>query len=123
MILGGVCYHCFWGWPIQVAKIYQEARAKLGGNELPLEYGPAHIVWCDENFETCHVQWCLDNYSSDTFKKTYERYSNEELEIVRQSLIELLEIPEEVRCYEPDDYDGINPENYPPQTKFHPQPI
>ena len=103
----GICWYCYWGWAKPVAAIYYQAVKKLGGNEVRLHYGPAHVVWADENWDC--VETCLeifDDYKGD--------HSKEELEIVRWSLQELAKIPLEQREIEPDDYDGMNPQNYPP---------
>jgi hypothetical protein len=103
----GICWYCYWGWPKPVAAIYDLALAALGGNEVALEYGAGHIVWSDENFQS--AESCLehfDDYSGLDGKK--------DLDIVRLSLIALAAIPLEIRCPEPDDYDGENPELFPP---------
>ncbi len=62
-------------------------------------YGPAHIVWCDENWES--AQWCLDNFE----KYTYDDDEAEHMAIVRQSLIDLLAVDDEFKS-EPDEYKG-----------------
>jgi hypothetical protein len=48
-----------------------------------------------------------------TNRKRYD-YTDEEMDILIESLVKLRTIPEEIRCCVPDDYDGQNPENYPP---------
>lgn len=58
-------YFSYWGWPKQIADIYDEAVRRLNVNEHPLLFGPAHIVWEDENFS--HYQHCLNNF--DEYKK------------------------------------------------------
>jgi hypothetical protein len=104
---GEICWYCHWGWAKPVADIYSQALEKLGGYEMALHYGPAHIVWEDENWDS--VTWCLENF--DKYKGDK---SEEELEVVRWSLEELAKIPLEQREIEPEDYDGENPQNYPP---------
>lgn len=104
----GICWHCHWGWPDYVADIYNEALERLEGDIYPLNFGPAHIVWEDENWDS--VDWCLENFD----KHTYEDYSAEQLEVVRWSLQELAKIPLEKRDLEPEDYDEEHPENFPP---------
>jgi len=101
----GCCWWCYHGWPKPIYDIYKRAVDKLGST-IPLECGPAHIVWSDENFDC--AQWCLDNF--DKYKGDY---SEEELEIIKQSLYELLEVSDEFKA-EPAGYDGDRPENYPP---------
>lgn len=105
-----ICWYCHWGWPKQVSDIYHE-YLKLT-NEQAMHYGPAHIVWEDENFETNNVQWCIDNY------KKYPCDTSKDTLLVVESLRKLLEIPEEIRCCVPNDYDGENPKNYPPPSNI-----
>lgn len=102
-----ICWNCYWGWPKPVADIYLRALEKLGGFEDPLHFGPAHVVWEDENFDS--ARWCLDNFSKYTGD-----YSTDELAIVRESLEELVKLPRELLDVEPDDYDGVHPEKFPP---------
>jgi hypothetical protein len=102
-----ICWNCFWGWPKPVYEIYKKALDKLDGDESLLHFGPAHIVWEDENFDS--AEWCLEN-----FEQYRGDYCDSDLEIVRESLIELSKIPVDQRDYEPEDYDGKNPANYPP---------
>ena len=107
-----ICWYCHWGWSEPVAKIYKLALEKLHGGEMALHYGPSHIVWEDENWFDDNIQFCLkecDNY--DDYK---DRYSKEEIDIVRWSLEELLKLPIEVRDPCPEDYDEEHPEKYPP---------
>ena len=103
----GICWYCYWGWPKIVAKIYQRALTKLEGDESPLHYGPAHIVWSDENFDS--AEWCLEHF--DDYKSDY---SDSDLMIVRESLEELAKLPLDIRCIQPEDYDGEHPELYLP---------
>lgn len=107
-----ICWYCHWGWSKPVANIYKEAVKKLNGNEHALHYGGAHIVWEDENFETHHIQWCLD-----TFEEHSKKLTLKEKTVVKWSLEEMLKLPEDIRCIEPDDYDDMNPENYPPKCE------
>lgn len=46
-----ICWYCHWGWAKPVADIYEKAVDLLDGDSSPLEFGPAHVVWSDENFE------------------------------------------------------------------------
>ena len=101
------CWYCYWGWPEAVATIYQDALRELGGDDRPLNYGPAHVVWEDENFDD--AEGCLISFD----KYRYD-YSDEELAVVRRSLERLVALPESERCVEPEDYDGEHPDNYPP---------
>jgi len=103
----GFCWDCYWGWPKAVADIYDKALADLGGNESPLHFGPAHIVWGDENFDS--ADWCLEHFDEHRGMMTAE-----DAAIVKRSLEELAKIPLEERCVEPDDYDDEHPELFPP---------
>ena len=52
--------------------------------EFAMHYGPAHIVWADGNYNS--AQWCLDHWA----EYDGDLIPNEHLEIVRQSLQELI---------------------------------
>lgn len=106
-----ICWYCHWGWADPVADIYQKAIIALDSDSSPLHFGPSHIVWDDENFDS--AEWCLANF--DGFK---DDYTEQELEIVHQSLIELAALPMSQREIVPEDYDGENPQNYPPQCSI-----
>lgn len=104
------CWYCYWGWAKPVAEIYKEAEAKLEDSTF-LNNGPGHIVWSDENFQDEHIQSCIDWCDNPPFD--YES-TPEDIAIIKESLLKLLAIPEEIRCCKPKDYDGEHPENYPP---------
>lgn len=76
--------------------------------------GAAHIVWDDDNFGREHVQWCLDEFEQYKQKDA----SDAENEAVRQSLIELLALTDDVLDPEPEDYDGEHPEMFPPTVEM-----
>jgi hypothetical protein len=103
-----ICWYCYWGWSKPVKDIYNKYINIAG--ESAMHYGAAHIVWDDENFEREHIKWCLDNF--EIGKR--EDSTDEENKATKQSLIDLLELPDDILCPEPEDYDGIHPENYPP---------
>ncbi len=107
-----ICWFCHWGWPKPIADIYQAALGKLEGNYLPLKYGPAHVVWADENFDS--AQWCLDN-----FEEYKGDHSEEDLAVVRESLEQLLAVDDEYK-QELDGYehDEENPEAFPPPAHW-----
>lgn len=105
--MGGYCWYCYWGWPDYIMDIYQRALKDLEYDEFPLLYGPGHIVWDDENFDS--AEWCLEH-----FEEYRGGYSEEDLAIVRRSLEELSRIPLDKRCIEPEDYEGEHPELFPP---------
>lgn len=89
--------------------IYRRGVAAVGGDENNMDFGQAHVVWSDENFDTKTIQSCIESPECRS-----EYVNDEQAAAVVDSLKELLLIPEEIRCCEPDDYDGENPENYPP---------
>lgn len=99
-----LCWYCHWGWPAPVAEIYRRYADIYGGEAL--QYGPAHIVWADENFDRGSIQWCLDHWDE------YRR--DDGCDAIRQSLVELLAIPDEIRDPRPPEYDGEHPERFPP---------
>ena len=102
-----ICWYCHWGWPEQVAAIYRRGVEAAG--ETAMHFGPGHIVWSDENFDAGSIKGCIKDS-----QKYRGDLTNEEVASVVRSLNELLAVPEDVRCCEPEDYDGDNPENYPP---------
>lgn len=104
------CWHCFWGWAKPVHDIYEEALGRLGGNENVLVFGPSHIVWSDENWDS--AEWCLEHF--DEFKGDY---TEDDLAVCRWSLEELAKLPVSVRCIEPEDYNGYNVELFPPKVE------
>jgi hypothetical protein len=106
----GICWYCYWGWAKPVAEIYEEAVKRLNGDDTPLHFGPSHIVWDDENFDCAEA--CLKD-----FDKYTEGYTEEELNVVRWSLEELVKLPLKARDPEPDDYDDEHPEFYPPNCE------
>lgn len=108
-----MCWFCHWGWPEQVADIYDKYIEIAG--ESAMHYGSAHIVWDDENFERHHVQYCLDN-----FEKNPE-HTDVESEAVRASLEALLELPDNILYPVPEAYDlnhDASPKNYPPHPSL-----
>ena len=106
----GVCYWCHWGWPKPIRDIYDDCMTRVG--ESPLLYGPSHIVWADENWDS--AQWCLDHCAE--YENDYSAMSNDDvLAIVRESLERLLAVPHEFKV-EPGGYDGDkhDPADFPP---------
>lgn len=105
-----ICWYCHWGWPATVRHIYKKAAEELkviGSGTEPLNYGPGHVVWDDENFDS--AEWCIEHFSEFDHD-----LSAAEREIVMRSLVELAKVPKEFRCTEPEDYDGEHPQVYPP---------
>ena len=118
-----ICWYCYWGWAKQVIDIYEEGLKK--SSDTAMNYGPAHIVWADENFETECIQSCIDG--AEQWMKDWNqrrlpwedkdpepKLSPFDLRVVLESLHRLLHVPEEIRCCEPENYDGEHPENFPP---------
>lgn len=112
-----ICWYCYWGWAQPVVEIYERAKKDIESlgydGESSLEYGPAHIVWSDENWDS--DEWCIEQI--DTRKDiNQERFPPEVLAIIRRSLVGLKELPEPVKFIEPEDYDGASPEKFPPKV-------
>jgi len=107
-----ICWDCYWGWPKAVADIYDRAAADLDAAgfdpEHELDYGPGHVVWADENWDC--AAWCVTQIETPAFADRDPRA----MAIVRRSLEELDALPADVRDVTPEDYDGENPENFPP---------
>lgn len=85
------------GWGPEAEDIYMAALLTIRYNDAPLRFGPAHIVWEDENFEDVYIQWCLDNFDEYT-----EGFSDHDMKVVRWSLEELLKVPESKRFVDDD---------------------
>lgn len=81
-----ICWDRYWGWAKPVADIYEEAIRRLGGVSTALHYGPAHIVWEDENWNS--VDWCLEH-----FDEYLHGILETEAIVIRWSLEELAKIP------------------------------
>ena len=102
-----MCYWCCWGWPKPIREIYEVAVKKCGGYEGALVYGPAHVVWGDENWDS--ATYCLD-----AFNTRREDHSEADLAVVRWSLEQLLLVPDEFKT-EPAGYlEGMDPKDFPP---------
>lgn len=115
----GICWDCYWGWPKPVADIYKKALDELDDWDSPLHFGPAHVVWEDENFHS--AESCLEKfeeYSAEWIDAHIEEGDKDEgdcaMAIVKESLKSLAALPLNVRCVEPEDYDDEHPELYPP---------
>lgn len=113
---GGTCYWCYWGWPKQIADIYDRAVADLeaiGGDSGDMDYGPAHVVWEDENWHCADE--CIPDCDNPPPRLSHMR--PDVLAIVKRSLVELSALPESMKT-EPEGYDGDNPENFPPTMEM-----
>lgn len=113
-----ICWYCYWGWPKAVANIYDAN----GGPDL--DYGPGHVVWADENFDDESIEFCLkecDEWAARPFPDDGSNSDQFRLAIARQSLVELLGVPESVRVPRPDYFEleiETSPEIYPPPPDF-----
>lgn len=117
-----MCWYCHWGWAKPVATIYKEAVKRLNGDELPLEFGPAHIVWSDCNFD--RAEWCIerfDYYKAQYIEANFQEIPPErmkfEMDVVLWSLKELAKLPMDVRCIKPNMPDDADYEDYPPTVE------
>ena len=106
----GICWYCTWGWSEQSVNIYKKYLDLLDGDDSVLHFGPGHIVWSDENFETEHIEFCLKEKWDNN-----KNFTEQQWNIALESLKELLAIPEDIRCCCPEDYDDENPLDYPPR--------
>lgn len=102
-----ICWYCYWGWPKPIAEIYRRHIAEAG--ESAMHFGPAHIVWEDENFGRGNVQWCIDH-----FDEHRGDHGEKELAAVMASLKDLLALGDDILEAAPKDYDGQHPEMFPP---------
>lgn len=109
------CWYCHWGWPKPIADIYERAVKDLHEFTDPLHFGPAHVVWEDENFEPGHAEWCLEKFDENYAVKG-KRYKDWEFEIVRRSLEDLVRVDPVYRTPPDgfDDLDDAKAEDYPP---------
>ena len=112
-----MCWNCEWGVPKPIAEIYQEAVARLDGDDNPLQFGPAHIVWSDFNLERVHVQWCIDNFDKYVWELTEDQQC-----VVMWSLQELLKLSDDILGYLPEKYiqdENLNADlaDYPPDIE------
>lgn len=111
-----ICWYCYWGWPREIAEIYKRAEAAIDDleseprtGESCLQYGPAHVVWADENWEC--AESCIEDCNN---RNNCRDMSDTAIAIVKTSLQELASLPPHIRYAEPKDYDGENPADYPP---------
>jgi hypothetical protein len=102
----GVCYWCYWGWPKPIRDIYDDCVSRVG--ESPLLYGPGHVVWADENWNS--AQWCLDHFDEHVGDG-----DEAELAVARESLERLVALPDEFKT-EPNGFDADehDPADFPP---------
>jgi hypothetical protein len=108
-----MCWYCHWGWSNPVADIYEKYLPLAG--EPAMHYGPAHIVWDDENFKRSLVQACLDDWDEwvQKYRDDENGYSLPELAYVKASLVDLLALDDAVLSPAPDD-GWDNPAAHPP---------
>lgn len=87
--------------------IYKEALKRLDGNSDPLHYGPAHVVWADENFDCAEL-------SLEKFDQRADDLTDKEKVVVRWSLEQLAKIPLSERDPAQDGWHNANAPNHPP---------
>ncbi len=78
-------------WPREVAAIYKRCVDVVGVGAM--NYGPAHIVWDDGNFDSGSIQWCIDNAW-----KNRNELGDDAVAVVIQSLHDLASVSESIRC-------------------------
>lgn len=117
------CWYCHWGWAAEVWQIYARAKADIDalgadvGGERAMHFGPAHVVWEDENWDSTAFcigecdEWLAGRLPNHAYAG---QFTPEVLAIIRRSLVELAALPEAVREPCPAGYDGERPERFPP---------
>ena len=130
-----ICW-CYWGWPKAIRDIYDRAKEAIDafvpcqendwtdgiGGESALQYGPAHVVWADENFCRRTVQGCLEDALAGRHWHTDPEETAMEKSVVIRSLEELLALPDSILDAVPSGYDGVNPESFPPVVEMEKAP-
>lgn len=112
----GDCWYCVHGWPAEVRSIYDRYVVIAGWRAM--NYGPAHIVWSDENFDHDSIRWCIEH-----FGEFDDDLSEEQRVAVRSSLDELLALPESTLCPIPEEFDpDDDPADWPPAPGFRMAP-
>lgn len=84
--------------------------------ESAMHYNIAHIVWDDENFERHHIEYCL-NEATPHYDEDGNGHSPAQVEWVRESLRELLKLPDSILVPRPDFDDSPDEavaQDYPP---------
>lgn len=103
-----MCWYCYWGLPEPVAKIYDKFK-----DQCDLHWGRGHVVWEDSNLDSETIQWCIEQ----PYKGDDDQQERDCDELIKESLLELLAVPESIRCPIPggDEVDPHNePEKFPP---------
>lgn len=89
-------------WADSVKDIYRDSLRDLGGDCMPLDYGPGHIAWEDGNFSDDDVRFCLQECETNR-DKWIQRFGAPQLAIAQKALERLLDVPEEIRDCDPFD--------------------
>lgn len=70
--------------------IYDAAVMMLGGDIMPMDYGPGHVVWADGNCDL--AEWCLEHFDEHCSDCT-----DEQLAVAKWALQGLILIPVDER--------------------------
>lgn len=103
----GSCYFCHWGWPPEIQAVYERGLEAAGHSAM--HFGPAHVVWEDENFDS--AQWCIDHFDNHS-----EKLDDVQRAAVLRSLQELVALPDPLKT-SPEGYvleDDTDPADFPP---------
>lgn len=90
-------------WGVKTKAVYRVSLEAVGGDADVLDYGPAHVVWADDNFEDESIQFCLGECETRR-QEWLDKFGEAKLDAVRTSLELLLKIPEDERGDDPQDY-------------------
>ena len=92
---------CCERWPKVIADIYRRAVWDLGGDDNPLLWGPAHVVWEDNNFDC--AESCLRDFDEMVQRLNMrDDFNEDQLIIVHRTLEELAQLPMSIRDGEVD---------------------
>ena len=78
-----------YNYPKEISDIFYKAVDMLNGDDMPLLFGPSHIVWEDGNMMDEHIDFCLDYNTGDLNLR--------QVQAVHWSLRELKKISTETR--------------------------
>jgi hypothetical protein len=79
----------FYNYPKEISEIFFKAKEMMAGEDWPLLFGPAHIVWEDGNMMDEDIDFCLEYDTGDL--------NFNQVQAVHWSLHELKKIPIKIR--------------------------